>query len=195
MTKPSLRAELHIQEWTLGLANFSSEEFTQQNVERYIQGHAISVDSLKPYAYYSPKHYARNLIFKNDVFECVAMCWDIGQSSAVHDHNDRLGFVYLATGHLFVQNYRIEGRDTARHTCRVIPTDTAELVPGGLAEVDTERGVHKVCNLPRFHERALSVHVYQRPMDSCEIYSLAEGTYERVQLVYTSEYGRLNPNA
>lgn len=191
MLKPALCSELPIQEWTLGLAQFSAAQFAQDNVERYIRNHAIAVDSLKPYAYYSPEHYARNLIFKNDVFECLAMCWDIGQSSAIHDHNDRLGFVYLVTGRLFVQNYRIEDRDTARHTCRVIPTDTAELNSGGLAEVDTERGVHKVCNLPRFAERALSVHVYQRPMDSCEIYSAAEGTYERVPLVYTTAQGRL----
>jgi hypothetical protein len=101
----------------------------------------------------------------------------------------------MATGRLFVQNYRIEDRDPSRHTCRVIPTDTAELHPNGLAEVDTERGIHKICNLPRFGHRALSVHVYQRPMDSCEIYSVAEGTYERVQLSYTTEYGRLRLNA
>jgi hypothetical protein len=50
-----------------------------------------------------------------------------------------------------------------------------------------------ICNLPKYKKRAISVHIYEQPMTHCEIYSLQKGTYEVVELAYTSEYGRLNP--
>lgn len=192
MTKPTLLAELDVDQWLEGLARIPATEFSQENVQRYIQQQAIVADSLKPYAFFSPRQYSRNLIFKNEVFECLALCWDIGQSSSVHNHNDRLGWVYLSSGRLFVQNYLVQAQDPLRGTCRLIPTNSVELHAGQAADVDREEGVHKVCNLARFQERAISVHVYQRPMDQCEVYSLETGTYETVNLTYTSEYGRLS---
>src|SRR5207302_1452378 len=48
-------------------------------------------------------------------------------------------------------------------------------------------------DLLEFIQRAVSVHVYSKPFDSCEIYSREKGTYFDVSLHYTSEYGRLNP--
>lgn len=193
MTKPTLLAQLDVDQWIAGLTRIPTTEFSQDKVQRYIHQHAIATDSLKPYTFFSAHRYTRNLIFKNEVFECLALCWDIGQSSSVHNHNDRLGWIYLSSGRLFVQNYVVTSQDSVRRTCRVSPTDSVELHAGQAADIDREEGVHKVCNLPRFQERAFSVHVYQRPMNQCEVYSLETGTYETVDLSYTSEYGRLNP--
>jgi hypothetical protein len=51
--------------------------------------------------------------------------------------------------------------------------------------------VHQVLNLPEFRERAVSLHLYSKPFDSCEVYSLEKGSYSDVPLYYTSEYGKL----
>jgi cysteine dioxygenase len=48
-----------------------------------------------------------------------------------------------------------------------------------------------VLNLPEFKQRAVSIHVYSKPFDTCEIYRRDEGTYADVPLFYTSEYGVL----
>ena len=50
-------------------------------------------------------------------------------------------------------------------------------------------------NLAEYCQRAISIHVYQQPMSQCEVYSLETGAYQVIQLAYTSEYGKLNPNA
>lgn len=193
MTKPILAAQLTIQDWVQSLARIPAEAFTQENVQHHIHHHAIIPSSLEPYTYFSPKRYTRNLIFKNDVFECLALCWDIGQASSIHDHADKLGWIYLVTGRLFVQSYRLEQRDPSRRSCRLIATDSAELGGNPAAYVDREQAIHKVSNLARFRERAISVHIYQQPLSECEAYSLETGTYEVVQLSYTSEFGHLNP--
>jgi cysteine dioxygenase len=188
-----LQTELSILDWVRGLAAISAQEFTEANVLRYLTHNGIDRPTLTPYLFFSSKCYTRNLIYKNDVFECLAVCWDIGQSSSIHDHSSRLGWMYLVEGRLFVQNYSIEARDTLRRTCRVVPTNFAELSVKKMADVDHEDGVHKVCNLRHFQRRAISLHIYQRPMDQCEIYSLENGTFETINLSFTSEYGRLCP--
>jgi hypothetical protein len=47
--------------------------------------------------------------------------------------------------------------------------------------------------LAEFNQRAVSIHVYSKPFDTCEIYQREKGTYADVPLHYTSEYGKLNP--
>jgi len=193
VTRRTLLAELQIQDWVHGLAEIPTREFTRENVRNYIQQHAILPSSLGHYTFFSRERYTRNLIFKNDVFECLALCWEIGQSSPIHDHDNKLGWIYLASGRLFVQNYRVEERDSIRFTCRLVPTDAAELGVERAAYVDKDQAVHKVCNLPRFNQRAISVDVYQRPISRCEVYSSQSGTYEVMGLSYTSEFGQLCP--
>jgi len=195
MASPQVREQLSIQDWVKGLAAIPAANFTRDNVRQYLVRTAIDRSTLQPYAFFSPKRYARNLIFKNDIFECLAMCWDIGQGSSIHDHNDKLGWIYLAEGQLFVQNFKIEARDPLRHTCQVIPTNSAQLSANNTAYVDHDEAVHKVTNLTEYGQRAISIHVYQQPMSQCEIYSLETGTYQLIQLAYTSEYGKLNPTA
>jgi len=192
MANPQLRAELSLDAWLEGIAAIPKTDFTRDNVLRYMFQNAIDRKTLEPYVFFSSKRYARNLIFKNHIFECLAMCWDIGQASSIHNHNDKLGWIYLAQGRLFVQNYTIEARDPSRQTCRVVPTNAAQLSANNTAYVDHDEAVHKVSNLPEYEQRAVSIHVYQQPMSQCEVYSLEAGSYELVQLAYTSEYGKLN---
>ena len=193
MANPQARTELPVDAWLRGIAAIQKADFTRDNVLRYISHNAIDRKTLEPYIFFSSKRYARNLIFKNELFECLAMCWDIGQASSIHDHNDKLGWIYLAQGRLFVQNYSIEARDPSRQTCRVVPTNAAQLSANNSAYVDHDEAVHKVSNLPEYQERAVSIHVYERPMSQCEVYSLETGSYQVIQLAYTSEYGKLNP--
>ena len=47
--------------------------------------------------------------------------------------------------------------------------------------------------IAEFSQRAVSIHVYSKPFDTCEIYQREKGTYADVPLHYTSEYGKLNP--
>jgi len=54
--------------------------------------------------------------------------------------------------------------------------------------------VHQVLNLPEYNQRAVSIHIYSKPFDSCEVYQLEKGTYGDVPLHYTSEFGKLHPD-
>jgi cysteine dioxygenase len=184
---------LHITDWVKGLAAIPERDFSLQNVQDYILRHSVRPETLDKYCFYSKGNYTRNLIFKNDVFECMTICWEIGQASRIHNHRGQNCWMSAPIGRLKVQNFRVDARDPARGTCRIIPTDIYEMDAAHPAYVNPLEPVHQVLNLPEFNQRAVSIHVYSKPFDSCEVYQREKGTYGDVPLHYTSEYGKLNP--
>jgi cysteine dioxygenase len=185
--------QLAIADWVKGLASMSTREFTLQNVQDYVVRHAVLPETLEKYCYFSKGNYTRNLIFKNDLFECMTICWEIGQASRIHNHRDQNCWMSAPIGRLKVQNFRVDDRDVARGTCLIIPTDTYEMDAAHPAYVNPLEPVHQVLNLAEFNQRAVSIHIYSKPFDTCEVYLREKGTYGDVPLHYTSEYGKLNP--
>src|SRR5713226_9710207 len=186
--------QLPIDEWVKGLATMREPEFTLEAVQDYILQHAVLPETLEKYLFFSKGNYTRNLIFKNDVFECMTICWEIGQFSRIHNHRDQNCWMSAPVGRLKVQNFRVQDRNADCGTCHLDPTDVYEMDAARPAAVNPLEPVHQVLNLPEFNQRAVSVHVYSKPFNTCEIYSRDKGTYFDVSLHYTSEYGRLNPD-
>jgi len=186
--------QLTIADWVAGLAAIPDRNFTLENVQDYVLRHAVRPETLEKYCFFSKGNYTRNLIFKNDVFECMTICWEVGQASRVHNHRGQNCWMSAPIGRLKVQNFRVDDRDALRGTCRIIPTDINEMDAAHPAYVNPLEPVHQVLNLREFNQRAVSIHVYSKPFDSCEIYLCEKGTYGDVPLHYTSEYGKLNPS-
>ncbi|HWZ99342.1 MAG TPA: cysteine dioxygenase family protein [Candidatus Dormibacteraeota bacterium] len=189
--------QLSISDWVKNLAAIPARDFSLENVQDYITRHHVRPETLDKYCYFSKGCYTRNLIFKNDLFECMSICWEIGQFSRVHNHRDQNCWMSAPIGRLKVQNFRVEDRHaSAVHsgTCRLVATDIYEMNAANPVHVNPLEPVHQVLNLSEYNERAVSIHIYSKPFDSCEVYQLEKGTYGDVPLHYTSEYGRLNPD-
>lgn len=185
--------KLAISDWVKGLDSIPERHFTLDNVQDYIIRHAVLPESLEKYCFFSKGNYTRNLIFKNDLFECMTVCWEIGQSSRIHNHRDQNCWMSAPIGRLRIQNFRVENKNAARGTCRIVPTEIYDMDATNPVHVNPLEPVHEVLNLPEFNQRAVSVHIYSKPFDSCEVYQAEKGTYADAPLFYTSEYGKLNP--
>jgi cysteine dioxygenase len=185
--------QLNIREWVKGLAAIPAKDFSLDAVQNYILTHAVRPETIEKYCYFSKGSYTRNLIFKNEVFECMTVCWEVGQHSRVHNHRGQNCWMSVPVGRLLVQNYRVEQRDPSSGTCKIVPTDIYEMDATHPSYVNPLEPVHEVINSPEFNHRAVSIHVYSKPFDSCEVYQRDKGTYADVPLFYTSEYGELNP--
>jgi cysteine dioxygenase len=194
MTTPAATRHAQISEWVNLLCAIRESEFTLQNVQEFVLRHPVDPESLKPYLFFSKGNYTRNLIFRNDLFECMTICWEIGQSSRIHNHRDQNCWMSAPIGRLKVQNFRVEERDRSHCTCHLVATDSYDMDSAHPAYVDPLEPVHQVLNLAEFNQRAVSLHVYSHPFDTCEIYLREKGTYSDLPLHYTSEYGRLNPD-
>lgn len=168
-------------------------ELAPGRINVYLQTHRVRPDSLRPYLFFSDASYTRNLIFKNDLFELLALCWEVGQVSRIHNHRDQQCWMTVPMGKLKNQNYRVLERDPVKQTCRLEPSRSCLITPSAPLEVDQDEPVHQVLNLAEYGERAVSLHLYSRPFNTCEVYLPEKGIYCDVPLSYTSEYGRLCP--
>src|SRR5271154_1255252 len=183
--------QLRVDEWVRRLLTIETPQFTVPRVLEFCQAHGVSPATLEPFLNWDPCCYTRNLIHKCELFEVIAICWDAGQISRIHNHRGQNCWMSVPIGKLKVQNFRLEGADTNQHTCKLIPTDDYMMDPEHPAAVDPIEPVHQVLNLPEYKQRAVSLHIYSYPYDSCEVYSAEKGTYMDVPLYYTSEYGKV----
>jgi len=181
--------ELAIDYWIKGLEALPDEDFPAQ-CTAFLRANRIERGSLEPYAHFDAHHYTRNLIFKNHMFEALTICWEAGQNSAIHNHRDQQCWMVMGEGTLENINYRVLERDPRRGTCRIEAGRTEIISRASPLAVDDDEPVHRVVNCPSHAARAISVHIYSRPFDICEVYSLERGTYKDIQLSYWSEYGR-----
>jgi len=176
--------KLSIEDWVKGLAAIPESAFTLQNVQDYVNRHAVEPETLEKYCFFSRGNYTRNLVFRNDLFECMTLCWDIGQNC----------WMSAPVGRLRIQNYRVDDRDASKGTCHIVPTELYDLDAAHPTYVNPMEPVHEVMNLREFHQRAVSIHIYSKPFDTCEVYYRDKGAYADVPLFFTSEYGKLNPS-
>lgn len=166
-------------------------DFRPDIVYSYIKAHPVQPDSPRRYLFFSSASYTRNLIFKNDLFEVLALCWEVGQVSRIHNHRDQQCWMAVPVGQLKNQNYRVLDHDQEKKTCRLEPSQSFLITSSSPLEVDPHEPVHQVLNLAEFGERAVSLHIYSRPFGTCEVYQPHRATYVDVELHYTSEYGCL----
>ena len=191
LTNPSWPAHLvSVDEFAAQLRKFPAEAFSRiDSIREFQRRFTISGETLNPYLFWDSQHYTRNLIDKTSLYELIAICWDVGQASAIHNHSDQNCWMVAPVGRLRVQNYRTLYQDVARGTCRIEPIEQLDLSAESPIAVNPLNPVHKVYNPREFGERAVSVHIYSRPFDSCIAYSEEQSTCGMIKLTNTSEFG------
>jgi len=180
-----------IDQFVSELCAIPEEHFRIGTVYDYITNHPVDERSLDQYLFFSKKHYTRNLIFKNGLFELISICWEVGQASQIHNHQNQNCWMAIPTGKLRVQNFRVLDLNEGTGYCRLEPTLAFDIHRSMPAEVDPVEPVHQVLNLAEFNQRAVSLHIYSRPFDRCLVYCLETSEYREVPLHYSSEYGAL----
>jgi cysteine dioxygenase len=159
----------------------------------FLQRNPVSPDTLAPYLTWDRQHYTRNLIDKTPLYELIAICWEVGQASSVHNHRDQNCWMAVPSGRLRVENYHLISQRLERGSCQLESCGTVEMNPSQPCAVDPEDPVHRVINPGEFEERAVSLHVYSRPFDSCVVYSPERGTCGEIKLHYHTEFGKPSP--
>jgi cysteine dioxygenase len=157
---------------------------------RFLQETPVDPDSLAPYLTWDRQHYTRNLVDRTPLYELMAICWEIGQASSVHNHRDQNCWMAVPTGRLLVENFHLAHQDVQGGVCRLEPLNTVEMNVAQPCAVNPADPVHRVFNPREFDQRAVSLHVYSRPFDRCVVYSPEQGTCGEIQLHFNTEYGK-----
>src|SRR5580693_9662371 len=191
METQALSKQVSIQDFVSELRKFPEPAFDRTDpIVQFLESTPVAPDSLTPYLTWDRQHYTRNLIDKTPLYELIAVCWEVGQGSSVHNHRDQNCWMAVPIGRLLVENYKVISQDLDKGTSHLEATDTLEMNPAHPCAVDPLEPVHRVLNPKEFNQRAVSLHVYSRPYDSCVVYSPEQGTCGEIKLHYNTEYGK-----
>jgi cysteine dioxygenase len=159
-------------------------------LRRFLEMNPVEADSLTSYLTWSRQHYTRNLIDRTPVYELMAICWEVGQASSVHNHRDQNCWMAVPIGRLQVENFHLVHQDIAGGISKLEPLNIVEMNVSHPCAVDPNDPVHRVVNPREFNQRAVSLHIYSRPFDTCIVYSPEQGTCGEIQLHFNTEYGK-----
>src|SRR5439155_189952 len=131
------------------------------------------------FVWWRDSFYTRNLIYRDELFEVMTICWSPGQKTAIHTHNGQLGWMTVAQGEVLTHEYH-HTRCNAPENQNVVNIDCL----GGATEIQLDKirtisaaegtGMVTVDKLQTIHQienagttGCISLHVYSKPFDSC----------------------------
>jgi cysteine dioxygenase len=191
MSTQVVTKQLSIQDFVGELHKFPQPAFDKtQQLLSFLQHTSVLPETLTPYLTWDRQHYTRNLIDKTPLYELIAICWEVGQISSVHNHRDQNCWMSVPIGQLLVENFHLVSQDIEHGKSQLTPTDTVEMNATHPCAVDPADPVHRVVNPKRFGERAVSLHIYSRPFDTCVVYSPEQSTCGVIKLHYTTMFGK-----
>ena len=183
------------------LQRMSEGLITKDMLSNYLAHYTLATDDLERLKHWSDEKHTRNKIFRNDAIEAMVICWNIGNRTPLHTHNGQLGWMSMLEGKLLVENFRLrecnrpENQEVVGIDCLAGATyidmealETELVQPGGaLNTVDKHHTIHRISNLPEWNERAVSLHIYAKPIDSCVVFDLEGSRCFRRDLKYDYE--------
>ena len=149
-------------------------------MSRFLHANRIAPASLDRYTRFSAGRYTRHLVHKDPDVEILVLCWAHGAAAPIHGHEGEYCWARVESGRLVFENYA----EVSRAPLRLDPVGGR--IEGGPGHVDGPADLHAVTNPLEFGADAMSVHVYCRPYDECDVYEVAHGAVRRVRLAYDS---------
>ena len=183
--------QISIADFVTELHKFPEPAFDRTGeILEFLKGITVTPETLALYLTWDRQHYTRNLIDKTPLYELIAICWEVGQVSSVHNHREQNCWMSVPVGRLLVENFHLLAQDLDHGRCQLTPTDRVEMNPAHPCAVNPLDPVHRVVNAKQFGERAVSLHIYSRPFDTCVVYSPEQGTCGVIKLHYNTIFGK-----
>src|SRR6478752_5412684 len=108
MGTQAISKPIPIQDFVAKLRKFPEPAFRQiDQIIRFLESTPVASDTLAPYLTWDRQHYTRNLIDKTPLYELVAICWEIGQASSIHNHHEQNCWMAVPVGKLRVENFHV----------------------------------------------------------------------------------------
>lgn len=136
----------------------------------------------QPFAHFGEESYTRNLVSRSARYELLVLCWGVDQQTPVHDHAGQRCWMVVLDGTVVEELFhrREEGgplRAGATRRCQ----------QGDAAYITDEMALHRIGAEPG--QRAVSLHLYSRPIEACGIYDPVTGERASRSLGYHSVGG------
>jgi cysteine dioxygenase len=136
----------------------------------------IPISAFEKLATWDDSHYTRNCIARTQNFELLLLCWQAGQETPVHCHNDQDCWVFLIEGDIVENQYKNNENEVPVLTVSEIMQEN------GSYYINDAIGLHSLHNSKG--KRAMSLHIYVNPIEECSYFSKSLQKYKTKVLSY-----------
>ena len=164
------------------LKSFAKEDFPIKKVSDFILSYDFSKKTLDKYSHFNEKTFARNMIYKDQDFQILLICWSPGQLAPIHGHEGEKCWFKIISGTLEICNYKLESRSPLK-------LKKIEKIHAHKGYLDGPADIHSVNNFSK--EPVVTLHIYAKPYDSCETYDIETKQIKRMEMKYHSIDGKL----
>ncbi len=137
----------------------------------------LSVEELQPYISWNDKRYTRNCIARDDYFELILLCWEKGQRTPIHNHDEQECWVKVIQGDFAESFYAYE---PLTDSMKYVGTDI--VAQHEVTSIEDQALYHSLENINR--GRSMSLHLYMKPIAECLVYNKSNQKLELRSLQY-----------
>lgn len=149
---------------------------SKKDIKNLIRKLDIPVSKFEKIATWDTTHYTRNCIARTKEFEVLLLCWQAGQETPIHCHNDQDCWVFLVEGSITENQYKNDEAETPFLTVSELMKEN------GSYYINDDIGLHSLHNAK--DKRAMSLHIYVNPIEECSYYSKKVKEYRTKVLTY-----------
>ena len=143
---------------------------------KIIQSIEIPEQAFEKFCSWSDDCYTRNCIFENEKFELILLCWEKSQKTSIHDHGGEECWVKVIKGTFKEITYK-------EHAISGLKEITSSISKKGETSYMIDfMGFHSLENYS--NHRAMSLHLYAKPIKNCNIFDTNTRTFITKYLSY-----------
>tara|TARA_B100001250_G_scaffold123945_1_gene105329 strand:+ start:587 stop:1105 length:519 start_codon:yes stop_codon:yes gene_type:complete len=164
------------------LKSCAERDFPINEVSALILNSQFSNKLLNKYSHFNKKIYTRNMIYKDSTFEVLLICWSAGQMAPIHGHEGEKCWFKILSGSLDIYNYELE-------TLKPLKLKKLGKITASSGYLDGPADIHSINNC--YKNPVITLHIYAKPYDSCDIYDLKTNQIKRLKMNYYSIDGKI----
>jgi cysteine dioxygenase len=165
---------------SLSLSEFLSNLETSTTAEYVVNMRKVKLtdQELEEFATFSKEGYTRHCFVNNERYEVLLLCWEKDQQTPIHSHGGQECWVKVLRGQIEEVHYKKVKEGLCKETKRSIRE------PEDISYMNDKIGLHTLGSVG--HQRAISLHLYAAPIESCDIYDDQGRLLEEKEMAYDS---------
>lgn len=167
-----LASQLTLDDFVVKMQNISPNKLKIEQLQDWSEQLKLNDNFLRSHIVFCSHCYQRQRLYRSSYFEILLLCWQPGQLTTIHDHNDSLNVTKIyqgvLTSRLFTQ------KDAGLSLIQEESLKSNELV-----SVDRYQ-IHQLANTSS--DNLITLHIYAKPLKTIQAYCPLSGYTEQISV-------------
>ena len=138
-----------------------------RELEDMLRSTNVSIEDVAQWVHFSDQRYCRNLIRAGKHYHALALCWQSGQRSPIHDHARSVCGVRVLEGLATETRFEVS-------PCGALKATGSFDMDRGEVMVSQDADIHQVSNLQAEGQNLITLHIYAPPLLRMATYSIVD---------------------